>query len=73
MKSVSLWPSFLACTIFSGLATQSGLALPNTLPVVFERVCDDAAVGDGGNAWGGHPCRIVRTRYGVYQRGRWLL
>jgi hypothetical protein len=31
-----------------------------------EVVTTKAAVGDGGNAWGGHQCRIVRTRHGVF-------
>jgi hypothetical protein len=31
-----------------------------------EVVTSDAAAGDGGNGWGGHQCRIVRTRDGVF-------
>jgi hypothetical protein len=31
-----------------------------------ELVTGDAVAGDGGNAWGGHQCRIVRTRDGVF-------
>jgi hypothetical protein len=31
-----------------------------------EIVTDNAATGDGGNAWGGHQTRIVRTNDGVF-------
>jgi hypothetical protein len=31
-----------------------------------EVVTDNAATGDGGNAWGGHQTRIVRTNDGVF-------
>lgn len=34
--------------------------------VTVEMVTDQAATGDGGNSWGGHQCRIVRTRDGVF-------
>lgn len=31
-----------------------------------EVVTSNAVAGDGGNGWGGHQCRIVRTRDGVF-------
>jgi len=31
-----------------------------------EMITDDAATGDGGNAWGGNQCRIVRTGDAVF-------
>jgi hypothetical protein len=31
-----------------------------------EIVTDGAATGDGGNSWGGHQTRIVRTQDGVF-------
>jgi hypothetical protein len=34
--------------------------------VNLEVITDQAATGDGGNAWGGHQARIVRTRDGVF-------
>ncbi len=34
--------------------------------VEFDIVTENAAVGDGGNAWGDHFCRIVRTSEGVF-------
>ncbi len=34
--------------------------------IALEVVTDHAATGDGGNAWGGHQCRIVRTSDGVF-------
>lgn len=34
--------------------------------VDLQAVTREAATGDGGNAWGGHQCRIVRTRDGVF-------
>ncbi len=34
--------------------------------VDLEVLTQEAATGDGGNAWGGHQCRIVRTRDGVF-------
>ena len=37
-----------------------------SLTVEFEIVTDSAVTGDGGNAWGGHQCRIVRTDDGVF-------
>ena len=39
--------------------------IPGTNPDM-EVVTDDAATGDGGNAWGGHQTRIVRTSGGVF-------
>ena len=38
----------------------------NPLTVEFEVVSDSAAADGGGNAWGGHQCRVVRTQYGVF-------
>jgi hypothetical protein len=39
-----------------------------TVPIVerVELVTDQALVGDGGNSWGGHQTRIVRTKDGVF-------
>lgn len=34
--------------------------------VDLEVITQEAATGDGGNAWGGHQCRIVRTPDGVF-------
>lgn len=34
--------------------------------VALETVTEHASTGDGGNAWGGHQCRIVRTADGVF-------
>ncbi len=31
-----------------------------------EEVTDRAVTGDGGNAWGGHQCRLVRTAEGLF-------
>lgn len=39
---------------------------PRTVTVQLETVTDNAATGDGGNAWGGHQTRIVRTQQGVF-------
>ena len=49
------------------VAAWSPLWAQKEFPVIdrFDVVTDQAAPGDGGNAWGGHPCRIVRTRFGV--------
>lgn len=50
-----------------------GLALPMTsmaddTPKVTccDVIATNAAAGDGGNAWGGHQTRIVRTAAGVF-------
>jgi len=64
MKLNFIWRGFFVGTAFCILFLNDTLA--NTLSVYFELVCDSAAVGDGGNAWGGHQCRIVRTQYGVF-------
>ena len=37
-----------------------------TITVNLEVVTDNALTGDGGNAWGGHQCRIVRTLDGIF-------
>jgi hypothetical protein len=39
-----------------------------TVPIVerVELVTDQALVGDGGNSWGGHQTRIVRTKDGIF-------
>ncbi|MBN1351869.1 T9SS type A sorting domain-containing protein [candidate division KSB1 bacterium] len=56
---------FIICvTLF--LVNQTCFALPDPLTINIEVVCDSTAVGDGGNVWGGHQCRIVRTCYGVF-------
>ncbi|MCE9519776.1 MAG: hypothetical protein K8R87_09525 [Verrucomicrobia bacterium] len=34
--------------------------------IALDVVTSNAATGDGGNAWGGHQCRIVRTSDGVF-------
>ncbi len=39
---------------------------PHTLSVSLETITNDAATGDGGNVWGGHQTRIVRTNQGVF-------
>jgi hypothetical protein len=39
---------------------------PKVIPINLQVVSDSAATGDGGNAWGGHQCRIVRTKEGVF-------
>lgn len=42
-------------------------AVENTPRIsTLEVVTKNAATGDGGNAWGGHQCRIVRTRDGLF-------
>ncbi len=40
----------------------------NNLPILpkLESVTNNASTGDGGNAWGGHQARIVRTQDGVF-------
>jgi hypothetical protein len=49
------------------LTETGGIALPPTVTSSsIEIVTDKAATGDGGNAWGGHQTRIVRTKDGVF-------
>lgn len=48
------------------LAFPAALAAESPRVATLEVVTDRAAMGDGGNAWGGHQCRIVRTRDGVF-------
>lgn len=52
------------CTVAPGLGTAFAEDEPRV--TALEVVTDRAAIGDGGNAWGGHQCRIVRTRDGVF-------
>lgn len=66
--SIRFWRHFFILVILVALFSQyrNSFALSDSITVNFQVVCDSAAVGDGGNAWGGHQCRIVRTRNGVY-------
>jgi len=48
------------------LVSSSGNAQHRTIEIDFEIITMDAFDGDGGNAWGGHQCRIVRTEDGVF-------
>ncbi|MBN1558627.1 hypothetical protein JW998_00140, partial [candidate division KSB1 bacterium] len=68
MISIAFWKGVFILVILVApfFQTRNSYALPDPISVNFEVVCDSAAVGDGGNAWGGHQCRIVRTRYGVF-------
>lgn len=54
----------LLFALVGALSARGGETFPRVTTV--EVVTADAAVGDGGNAWGGHHCRIVRTRDGVF-------
>jgi hypothetical protein len=56
-----------ACAALLGLALPEML-MANDIPRVTrcEVIATDAAQGDGGNAWGPHKCRIVRTVDGVF-------
>ena len=50
----------------SGIALSSSLAGSAPRVLKLEVITEQAATGDGGNAWGGHQCRIVRTKDGVF-------
>jgi hypothetical protein len=54
---------FIICLF--GICIQSGAIAAPELERL-EVVTNDAATGDGGNSWGGHQTRIVRTRHGVF-------
>ena len=55
---------------FTGSSDSNGSLSENPTPsvslleVITEDACDD--ISNGGNAWGGHQCRIVRTKDGVF-------
>lgn len=51
-----------------GAAPRATAMAPIALPHVerVEVVANDAATGDGGNVWGGHQTRIVRTAQGLF-------
>jgi len=68
MKSIFYLHRFSFVAIFALLILpdRDCFSQPTPLIVNFEIVSDSAAVGDGGNAWGGHQCRIVRTKDGVF-------
>ena len=58
----------VASRLYLSLLLLSGNALALEGPVIerFDVVTEQASPGDGGNAWGGHQCRIVRTKFGVF-------
>ncbi len=68
MKSILFMQRFILIAIFIVyfFAGRDCFSQPNPLAIDFEVVSDSAAIGDGGNAWGGHQCRIVRTKDGVF-------
>ena len=61
---------FIAAQTNAPSPTSSASPAPTEKPFVIqsnvEVVTNDAAVGDGGNNWGGHQSRIVHTQYGVF-------
>lgn len=62
-------PSIAAClgALLTGAAVLTPAVAEDTPRVTtLEIVSANTAPGDGGNGWGGHQCRIVRTRDGVF-------
>ena len=55
-------PRTLAALALAALALATGAAQETAVEMVWH----DTATGDGGNAWGGHQTRIVRTPAGVF-------
>lgn len=56
----------LATSMPTRLGPSPTPTVPQARVVDLEIVTAKAATGDGGNAWGGHQCRIVRTADGVF-------
>jgi hypothetical protein len=48
------------------LVTGPVLAQVRSIVIHPEVITTNAVTGDGGNAWGGHQCRVVRTGKGVF-------
>ncbi len=64
MLAVFIWP--LLIFILLPINIENVLAQKSICRVDLEVVADDGVVGDGGNGWGPHICRIVRTDDGVF-------
>jgi hypothetical protein len=70
LAAFSVSPNLEACVddirVWALTATGEMDRVPGTIVPALEVVTNQAATGDGGNPWGGHQSRIVRTGEGIF-------
>jgi hypothetical protein len=64
-RTAVMWGSWALLAVMA-LAYLGGSAFGEPRVTVCEAVSENCVVDDGGNAWGGHQCRIVRTQDGIF-------